>query len=190
MAVTKQQKILGGVLALGLCAVGADQLFLQGGGPTAANAAAATTLPAGPASGTDADGTGTRPDTKPGLDVLAGHAELADRLSDLAQTRALSADSMRQAFAPDTAWVRQDASVGRGDPPDPQDRFTDVYTLEAVMASADGDAAVVNGRLLKVGQKLSGFTLVEVTMQTPEAKGAATFYYDGRTLTLELDDDR
>ena len=168
MKMTRQHKILAGVLTLGVTAVGVDRLML-GGGPEAASAsserrpdaptASATVTPtATPAStargtrprGASGEAAPASPEAGPSVAVV-----LADRLDELASRRAaeVNLDPPRDVFLAD--WPAVEAP-GAGTSPDTRVAeapvapvvslfasdpvpFDERHTLDAVIAGGPGD---------------------------------------------------
>ena len=182
MALTKQQKILGAVVALGVAAVGLDQFVLGGGasGPESASAStavtnavtsAATTAPpdqaAPPKSPKDAPASST---------VITGHPELSDRLEQLASDQSLAVDGMIDAFVPRGAWAQ-----AKPEPPKPQSKpFQERHQLDAVMAVAGEGVAIIDGRTLRLGNLYDGHVLRGIS------DTSVTFERDGASVTLYL----
>lgn len=168
MKVSKKQKIYAAVLGVGLCAFGADRLF---SGPDAALAspefpkmphAKLAALPAA------AD------------ETLSATANVADHLQAYADEQHLSLSSVNNAFKPGTAW----AGPTSKDKQNVEDRpkvdeaalkaqaFKENHKLMAVVVSQHG-GAVVNGRLLRVGQAIDGFRLLSVTKHSAQFKAGS-----------------
>ena len=183
MTLTKQQKILGGILALGLSVLAVDRFVLSSGGTGPATATASSTdaaevVTANPIS-----------DVKALVAMAATqqtHAGLASRLSDFARHHAVDPDGVRDAFAPSPAWVppTTDASPTSPAAAEPAStavtRFLQTHQLVAVMGGGEGrsaSVAIINGKTLRLGQSISGFRLVEVRRRSallePENPAAA-----------------
>ncbi len=163
MALTKQQKILGAVVAFGIGAVCVDRFVLSsaasGPGPASAAAALApaqdTALPK-PASPTAAA-------LNDAADLSVGrftaHGELSDRLRLLAQDEALAVQGMVDAFVPRGEWGRS---------PDPEQRqeqakpFAERHQLDAVMSVHGEWVALINGTTLRVGNVYDKHTVTRI----------------------------
>ena len=182
MALTKQQKILGAVVALGVAAVGIDQLVLGGGvsGPESASASAsianavastATTAPPGESAPPQAADNPAAKST-----VITGHPELSDRLERLALDQSLAVDGMIDAFVPRGAWAqaKPEASRQHAEP------FDQRHRLDAVMAVSGEAVAIVDGRTLRPGNLYDGHVLRRIS------DNSVTFERDGATVTLYL----
>jgi len=173
MKLSKQRKATIAVLALALLAFAVDKVFLgaEGAGPRRA-AGATPGLPAGAAHAAPADGA-----------TLAGiptGPSLADRLRDVAVSRDLKTDAVRDAFAPAQSWMPKPTTRPATTRPARQrPAFGKTHTLMALMAGPNG-SAIVDGECLRIGDKLDGYTLVSVTRQ------AAVFQCGGRQVRLGL----
>ena len=180
---TKQQKILAAVLALGVGAVVVDQAVLGGGvsGPGEATAhsdssdAAASPRPAQAAQA--AAGVGA-------VDLDAGRT-LADQLDELANEQLAAATPAQDAFAPGPGWVAppEPVEIEQADPAqDAVDGFAGQRRLRAVMATGQAGVVNVSGVVLRVGEQLDGMTLQRV-----ERKSAVFMHESGREIVLTLD---
>ncbi len=191
MKLTKQQKLLAGVLALGVTAVGVDRMWLSTGGPQSASAAASasaagTAIPAtlSPTPAPAATPTATSP-------TAAAAVEITQRLVSLSATRqdggelappldvfavpwfAAAADAVGDADAnPDAdadAKLRDDAGAGlfaaTAKP------FQERHTLMAVIAGGAEVAVVLDGRAVRVGQIVDEHTLVAASGNTAVFRG-------------------
>ena len=163
MTLTKTQRIYVGILALAIGAFGVDRLVL-GGGPDEAQATAPhrpPALSAGPAP--------TGPTGQAGQ-VLGLLAALSGEGVDLS--------NLRNAFQPSAAWSAELF------PPAPAAPATSVSVAPAAATPAKSQAlmqfAQDDGRLINVGNKLNGFTLIELT------DTAAIFASDAGRVELKL----
>lgn len=193
MALTRQQKILGIVVALGLGVVGLDRLVFSGSasGPASASASGAlnqamsgaakpATDPATPSQ------TPERADENRRREVVTGHPALSSRLQALAASQALNVEEMIDAFAPRGAWAQAPTEAPR--PAPPEKPFDQRHTLDAVMAGAGtgggggggGGVAIVDGRTLSTGNLYDGYVLKRI------GEASATFERDGEEVTLRL----
>ncbi len=181
MTLTRSRKMILAILALAVAALVTDRLFLSGGtGPQRASAspAAAETRSgaAAPAS----------PETEPPAPAQKG-PRLATRLQAIAEQLDLDAAGARDAFTLPPAWLNelQDPPTASQEPepepePDPAARFAEHHTLTSVILTADGGSAVVDGKVVPMGQAIDGFTLVRLTRST------AVFEADGQQVELRL----
>ena len=180
---TKQQKILAAVLALGAGAVIVDQAVVGGGvsGPGAATAQSASS---------DGDvspsiARAARATAGLGLVDLDAGPTLADQLHALADAQLAQPTPHQDAFAPGPGWVAP-AQVEQAEQADPAGDAVDAFTrgrrLHAVMATGDAGVVNVSGVVLRVGQQLDGLTLERV-----DRKQAVFVHDSGREIVLSLD---
>ena len=179
MTLTKRQKILIGFCAVLLVALIVDWATAGSGlGPEPASASAPTeeapemaALPIPPVETED-------------IEPAAGISTLADRLEDLAGEESIDATVVGDAFCPPPAWLpRSGAAVVSGNMDGDATRtFAATHELRAVMLDDSMDArAVINNRLLGVGQEIDGFELISVD------KHSAVLVSDGTQITLRLE---
>ncbi len=106
------------------------------------------------------------------------------RLRALAQTQPETTD-VRDAFRPSSSWLaemrRADRAQGSGADAAPRRSFD--HRLVAVMVDGQGGMAIIDGRCLRVGQTMDGFTLVRL------GKNSAVLQANGRKVELTLDRD-
>lgn len=170
MTLTRQQKVLVTILALGVGAMLIDRLVLSSGAtgpsPAAAHAVRSAATGAGDVSLID--------EAQALAALIAADRnddDVADRLAEYARQHGLDVSSMRDGFEPSPTWVAPAAAAQTG--PDrpaamPQDheRFVRSHKLVAVMGSGPGAVAVIDGRALRVGQIIDGYRLIEVRERT------------------------
>ncbi len=168
MQLSKTQKIY---LALGVIAVAAfvvDRVFLRSGsgGPAPARAAADTPGPAAarpPAMPAPAPPVAVPPSDRPSL---------AARLDALAKDPGVDVGGMRDAFVPPPSWI---AEVKSPEPevvePSAAEKFAAAHTLTAVLLAGKGGCAVVNGKVVQVGQEVDGFELVSLARECAVFQG-------------------
>lgn len=177
MKLTRERKVLGAVLGLGLGALAVDRLFLasSASGPADAEAAAAyavtpSKLPAAAAASLLHDAAGGSPDT------------IARRLREHAQAMRLQPDTSRDAFCPSPAWVSPPARgpavvAPAGTPASGLGAFVQAHRLEAVMGGGAGGEetgiAIIDGQAYRVGQVIDGMQLVEVRQRSVVLRSAA-----------------
>jgi len=184
MTLTKRQKIL-----IGLCAVLLAALILDwatagsGLGPDTASASAPLEA------ATDMAVPPVTPDETFETEQVASISTLADRLEDLAGQESIDAADVGDAFCPPPAWQPQDEpaavveDTGEDTGEDATRTFAATHELRAVMLDDSTDArAVVNDRLLRVGQEIDGFELISVS------KHSAVLASDDTQVTLRLSD--
>jgi len=167
MRLNKQRKVYLGVLAVAGLALAADQLFFGVAGPQGASAAVQppATTSAAPAA------TAGQPIVAANASNarIAGAARLAQLLDALARQDNLSAATTTDAFAIPQEWlpaVVSDAEVPESldsqPSPDSDAVASPVPVVTAIMAGGARPAAIVNGRLMIVGEPAKGLTLVAV----------------------------
>jgi hypothetical protein len=103
--------------------------------------------------------------------VPAAHAtpaaslRLADRLKALA-TADLDPIHARDAFATPESWLAQpkpvEAPAAVAPTADPAEKFVREHKLTSVLLASDGGVAIVNGKVLRVGQEVDRFTLLRL----------------------------
>ncbi|MEX0887235.1 MAG: hypothetical protein WD009_12445 [Phycisphaeraceae bacterium] len=184
---TKQQKILAAVLALGACAVVVDQAWLGGGVSGPGSAAAGAGDPVGGDAGADAQTSAGR---VAGEALALGAVDLgptlAEQLSELAAGQhATITGSGSDAFSPSEAWVGRDIQQATAPETEAQAAarmFVERRPLRAVMGTGARGMVNVGGEVVAVGQQVEGFTLDHVAQKSAVFVDAA-----GNELTLTLD---
>ncbi|MCL4743333.1 MAG: hypothetical protein KJZ54_14145 [Phycisphaerales bacterium] len=167
MRLNKQRKVYLGLLAVAGLALAADQLFFGVAGPQGASAAMQT-----PAT------TPTAAAATPGLPAvaanastarIAGAARLAQLLDALARQDNLNAATTTDAFAIPQEWLPAVASdadeaenIESQQASGSDAAASPVPVVSAVMAGGARPAAIVNGRLMIVGEPVKGLMLVAV----------------------------
>ena len=183
MPLTREQKILGGVLALAGVALGYDRLFLLGS--TDAVSPAAGMSPATGADGGLANGAAL---PGPIPSAQATFSTLDRRFSDIAATFNIDPEGVGDAYASDAEWAQKPIPVETNpDVPEaeitPEQRieaFMAGHKLTAVMHTGGADFAVINGELYAPGRTIGDFQLMEVTSH------AAVFRYGEHRFELAL----
>jgi hypothetical protein len=197
--VPTSRKICIGVLALALVAFAVDRLFLSSGQPLKPASAVASPVqpaappmpPAVPLPAAAAAG-GTAPPAAAG--GTAPPASLApsqplvfsDRLKALAAAKDLAPARVREAFAPSPEWLATlQAPKPVETPVNLGEEFARKHKLTSVLLSGGVGRAIIDGKILTVGQKLDGFTL------TGLAPDSATFrsVQDASEVRLPLSSD-
>jgi hypothetical protein len=159
-------------LGLAVLALAADRLWI-GSGETSPRPAAASSAPVATALAPAAP-TGSAP-AAGNVSAATGRASVADRLKQLAAGKNLDADGVKEAFAPAESWMVQVAAPpavaeeAAPKPSDPVESFADTHKLTSVLISGSGGIAMVNGKMLRMGQEIEGYRLVGL------APGSATF---------------
>lgn len=176
MKLTKQRKVY---VALGTAAVLAllgDRLFLDSEttGPRPAAAGVVSAAEPNLAAPSAADQLALLPDPA---------NSVAGRLSRIESEHELTAGGGRDAFAPAGEWLRPTAA-DKSQPADKSgiSRFTRDHKLEAVVPGLKRGCVIVDGATMFVGQKLNGFTLVQVRNRS------AVFERDGTKVELHMDE--
>ncbi|MEO1279191.1 MAG: hypothetical protein AAFV77_09565 [Planctomycetota bacterium] len=164
MVLTKERKVLFGLLGSAGLILGIDQLFL--GPPQRATADVPATAPAPaaamPPSQTAVPTTGTAtPGTSAPVDPSAGVNLWNDRLE---QVHA-EADGSSDAVDPFSASAESDSASGITITPA---RFASDHTLSAVVTSGAVGVAMVNGRAVRIGDEISGYRLIRVDTRSAE----------------------
>jgi len=180
MRLSKKRKVYVCVLAVAVLVLLVDRAFL---GPAGLAPQEASAGPAG----------ASKPPTGVGEGGSTGAARTADagpeqsvvaRLRALAQTQPETTD-VRDAFRPSSSWLaemrRADRAEGSGADAAPRRSFD--HRLVAVMVDGQGGMAIIDGRCLRVGQTMDGFTLVRL------GKNSAVLQANGRKVELTLDRD-
>jgi len=192
MEMSKQKKVLLGVVGVGLAVVALDRLVFLGevtGGPSEASAATSAGMAsasfepaAGRADTAAADATAAR------ANVSADVVSVADQLRRAAEKLNLQGPPVREAFVPSEAWVGPRGHATEAAPRDQAaERFRSDHRLMGVMRRGDRPVAIVNGIAMSVGQRLEGFTLVSID---PSARTPKATFEKGKTrveLRLELE---
>ncbi|MFG0331483.1 MAG: hypothetical protein ACF8PN_16470 [Phycisphaerales bacterium] len=176
MELTKQHKLLIGVVGAAVLVVGADRVFLSGAsGPEEAEAA----TPAEPSSAAN---------SLASIESLRAWTvdgeTLADRVLALAAPDDFVFDAVADPFTPDASWYPEETespgptpnALSEENAPPPS------FQLEAVMARSGGGQAMINGRILRVGESIDGYMLTVVRA------GSVTLESDNGEITLRLDD--
>lgn len=163
MKVTRERKILCGVMAIGLLALVIDRATGGGGAdpqsPAADGSDAAVVQPA-------AAITSPRPTpalANPAATCPAANASLSTRIAALAKSD-VPAGSRRAAFR-DPFHIPKPWADNLAPPriPTPSAAARVEHRLTAVVLDGRRSRAVIDGSLLRVGQSVSGYTLVGVT---------------------------
>jgi hypothetical protein len=90
---------------------------------------------------------------------------LADRLKVLAEAPNLDPLHARDAFVPPESWLAQPKTpetAAAAPAADPAEKFIHEHKLTSVLTAGDGGIAMVNGKVLRVGQEVDGFKLVRL----------------------------
>ena len=175
MTLTKKHKLYLALLALAIVGFMVDRLFLSSGVASPKQAKAAPTAPAtvAPAVTTVVSLVASTPAA--GKSEASGDSAIvADRLKALAKTLNLDPTEVRDAFKPSEDWTMS------APPPEPvaasqpkaRADFARHHKLTAVLLSKAGGCAVVNGKVVEVGQELDGYRLVGLEANSATFKSA------------------
>jgi len=168
MKVTKQQKILGGVLVLGMIAVTADH-FIRG---TPAPAVAETS-----------EVVAAQPQAKTAAVALApakpAGPSIAQRLRSAG--RGYTDREVNDAFAMGVVWHTPEKAPAVQVDQSAQ-RFHEMHHLTVTLTSGGTGLAMVDGKIIAVGKELDGFKLVSISHRS------ATFESAGSKIILYLNE--
>ncbi|MCP3904437.1 MAG: hypothetical protein GY715_12485 [Planctomycetes bacterium] len=178
MNLTKRQKSGAAIAIVCVTALAVDKVILSPPAGAVASTAAApvpavATIPVTPHD--DA------PDIS--VDGPTPRAVLADRFETFAAARGLDASAVPDAFQTPSEWQQDDRPIVIDVPESAEGaEFRRRHRLTAVMANGGRGLAIIDGRGLRVGQKLDGFELVEVN------KRSVVLVSAGLRVTLTLDE--
>jgi hypothetical protein len=168
MKFTTKHKVYAIIGGLALSALGYDRIT---GGPSASETAAANDLLLSPTAVTAA-----RPVQRPAGPVAtaapsagASDAVLVERLDALAKSRRFDFAQTRDAFTPAASWIAPQASASNGGGKRPEEAalaFVAKHRLISTVVNGKNPNAMVDGRLLRIGEELDGFRLVSITKQS------------------------
>lgn len=174
MKITKSQKIWGGALCLGLCALGLDQLGVFGSSASLPQIAATLAQAMEPAKPAEIVATKSADPVTSAFD----HG-IAMRLTALGAGLA-PAGNERDGFAAPASWIVRQRVVETTLPDEQTIHFQQSHNLKAVVAGGVHSQAMVDDHLLLVGQSLDGFTLISLSQTR------ATFRNGNQTAELRL----
>lgn len=150
MKLTKQQQVLGGVMFLGLIAVGVDRFMPKAGAATEADSADLLVehhSPVAPATATNLSRT------------HLFNQRLASNVTNIKPHRgAFELATVWQSAAKPTAAAAAENTA--------TDEFANNHRLSNTMARGEHSGAVIDGKLIVVGQTIDGFKLLSVTGRT------------------------
>jgi hypothetical protein len=175
MKMTRERKIYLAMLVTGLAALVLDRLTA---GPQ--NARAQDDPSSFVVERTDKSLSSGAPTVTGGAEHTAIGPDLSVRLRSLGERFAVDSqyrDPFRapSSWAPRSAAVPLPATVPVSDPASPAGEFERSHRLTAVLLSDRQRNAVVDGKMIKPGQAIDGFTLISVTHDTAVFRaGAAT----------------
>jgi hypothetical protein len=162
MNLSKSRKVMLGLLGLAAVAFAADKL-LRGGATLQPNAAAAQTLPGGTVPALQPAAPAATEEAKAAPALLS----VAERLKGLAETSGLNPTLARDAFVPPESWIPE-APPPASTPAapvvkvDPAADFARNHKVTAVILVGNAGSAIIDGKVVQIGQELDGFTLVRM----------------------------
>lgn len=160
MAPSKKRKVIVCILGLAVAALLADRALLGSDKPGPKEAAAEPS--AAPA---DAPNT---PDQSPAAPPRQSREtvqeSLACRLKAISEADGFDSAKVRDAFCLSPAWTKDLGPAAPSSPEkDKAEQLKMDHQLMAVMVGREGGYAIVDGKCLRIGQALDGFTLISVT---------------------------
>ena len=185
MQLSTRHKFWIAVLGLGLTALAVDRFILPHD-PTSADAAAS---PAGAAAllvDRPSSPPPASPIPSPAPPAGAGNSDsLAFLLRGICVHKRLNVATVRDAFSPPPAWTRQaEPPESKRAAPDWSRKFAGSHRLTGVMLAGRRSQALIDGKLVAIGQSVDGCKLIAVTTNS------ATFVREGTPVTLALDPKR
>ncbi|MCC6682983.1 MAG: hypothetical protein IT445_18950 [Phycisphaeraceae bacterium] len=180
---SRERKILLGLLALGLSAVGVDRFVLASGetDPAAAEAQQYMVSPQSAESTAVEAPAATAEAAAIKQPVTPAGPSIAQRLRDTGQQQASKLDATRNVLTPEASWYGDQPATSAAQNPtqvDPIEQFLRTHTLSAVM---NNRIAIVNGQPYRVGDSLVDFRLVAV------GNSGATFQFGDQMVDLTLE---
>jgi hypothetical protein len=178
MSARKSALIASLVLAAGGFLV--DRLYLNGepAGPARAQASGRAPAAAAAVPQTSATPASTATQAGPLQHVAEIEAalyptgrSLTERLKALAAAGKIDPADVKDAFTPAAAWIEVPKAADQAPPaapppavaPEVVRRFEDDHVVTSVLMTGQGGAAVVNGKLVRVGREIDGYRLSRVT---------------------------
>ena len=153
MKLTKERKIYAGLFVVAACVFVGDQIF---SGPKEAAASTDQAVVA----------TARPPHAAPPASTASTHSritnQLAQRLRTLDHDQALSATALSDPFKLSKAWDNGSDALADGR----AWSFNQKHHLTAVMVSGGRGTAIIDGQLVRLGQSIDGFKLVEVSTKS------------------------
>ncbi len=172
MTLTTRQRIMVGVLVLGLGALAVDRLFLGPISTQASESAANTSVR-------------TTPDSPNNVTISQPQRTAAARIDDLWHQRDTTIEQTRDAFAIPSAWMTElRTEDGSTSAMDASARFAATHQLKAVVIEPTGSQILIDDILLVPGQELDGFVLVAISQDS------CRFKREDKEVVLRLVHDR
>src|SRR5262249_39681143 len=156
-------KVYFGLLALGLVALLLDRCVFTPASAEASDQASDLLITKAPPTSKESPA----PVQKPSSTAPAGNP-VGLKLSALSESMHLPQASVKDAFCPSQEWVNAATPPPPPSPAKPVTpapvlpRFDQTHTLSGVMLSESSGAAMVDGKLVRIGQSIDGFKLVSV----------------------------
>jgi len=184
MTLSRSRLIVFAVLAIAVTALLVDRLVLAPSATAPRQAGAAPTAGAHQAAG------GADPVTNIAATADADpRFQLAQHLEEVAGRFELDAGALRDGFVPAPSWMTD--LVEPPPPPEPEQeaappevsptvQFAERHTLTSVILISGGGSAVIDGKVVPLGQVIDGFQLVRLTRRS------AVFASDGQEVQLSL----
>ncbi|HWA49613.1 MAG TPA: hypothetical protein VG742_15175 [Dongiaceae bacterium] len=180
MKVTPQQKILAAVLVVGAIALSADRLLFLNSSASADTTPAASEYALPAATPTAAVSAGARLSPAPQLPAApAPAASIAQRLRDAAKAAPTTGGD---AFAFGECWRQAEPAAAAPDNSGTlaAEQFKTTHHLTGVLTGNGRPVAMIDGRIVPVGQSIDGYRLVDVSHRS------ATFELGQTQVTLPM----
>ncbi len=176
MALNKRQRMSMGVLAIGLVALVVDRIYVLPQSAPAGQTAVAEDYTITATSETAA--------VPPPVSAPAG-LRAATKLETVWSDKNLRFDEPRDLFSLPPSWPRtREPEIQIAPTVAAVTVFAAAHKLEAITMDPQGRRALIDDRLLRLGEILEGFELVAID------KESVTFERDGQPVQLELVKDR
>ena len=173
MKLTKSRKICLVLLILAIVGFLMDRLFSGSDTPTPRRAHA---RPTASRAGQTAQ---APPPASAVVFQLSAWPELAGRLNTLVTEADAESVSFRDVFAPTLAWQSRVAPEPVSSPV-ASDRFALEHRLRSVTLGDNGGTAIINEKVVRIGQTCCGYRLVSLTEKS------AVFEKEGQQVRLDL----
>ena len=169
MTLNKQQKVIIGIFGLALLGLLYDRVVL---------------LPKSAGADPMEDANSRRTGLILAVNTIPGEATtdvgLKERLNERLPAETLDVNHVRDAFTPSSDWLAGGGPNGPG-PATENVEFKKKYRLQAIMFQGAVQAVFMNGEIIRKGDMVDGYELVELT------ETSATFALDGVRTVLLLD---
>jgi hypothetical protein len=182
MKIGKKQKIYGSVLGAALVAWGVDAMFFESPETPNREVASAAVAPRAQAA--------PEPVSSTAVPVVAqedSNQWLGSRLRDWSEKNPDATNQVRDIFSPPASWIPQKPAAPPPAPGKVAEDFRRDHHLTAVVLGASGGSAVIDGRLLHIGQTVGGCRLKAVSSGCADLLGP-----DGREFRVLIgpEDDK